>query len=409
MKQIVFLYPDYTERIGNKFRTEMPPLGMLYVCAVAEEEGLEVKVIPVTLDTAPEAIPRADIYAYSITATAVYPIFMRLVPLIKRKAKLHIAGNTHANIFPNQVLDELGLDVVFKGEGEIAFREWFRDGCQQNGIIHGKQADINEIPFPARHLLPTDRVLMNRRIGGRLNNVVTIYSSRGCVYNCAYCGNLNNGSSRLRTPENFRRELSRIKELYPQVEGITVMDEMFTFNPQHAIAIAHTINKATLPWECTTRADFLRHDVVRALVDTDCREVKLGMESGSQFMLDKMNKKLDLGKARKSILRAGQMGLPIKLFIMHGFPGENHETTKETIDFIRELQEVLHRVVLYRFTPIPGSPVYSSNEVIHHDWNDYTIYQNSQKWWGNDMEFQVVNESFDYLRDEVISMFGSVN
>lgn len=387
----------------------MPPLGMLYVCAIAEEQGLDVMAMPIDIDTSPESIPEADIYAYSITATVVYPIFIRLVPLIKKKARLHIAGNTHANIFAEQVLDELDLDAVFKGEGEIVFRDWIQSGFQERGIIQGKQADINEIPFPSRHLLPTERILMNKRVGGKLNNIVTIYSSRGCVYNCAYCGNLNNGSSRLRTAMSFGNELNHIKKLYPQVEGLTVMDEIFTFDSHHAIAISSVIKEAGLPWECTTRADFLRRDVVEALVASDCREVKLGMETGSQLMLDKMNKKLDLDKARMSIVRAGQIGLPIKLFIMHGFPGENYETTQETISFIRDLHACLNRVVLYRFTPIPGSPVYSSSDIIHHDWYDYTIYQNAQKWWGDENDFRIVNDSFDCLRNEVISLFGKVN
>lgn len=247
MKRIVFLYPDYTEKIGNRSRVEMPPLGMLHVCAVCEEEGLEVKVIPIDLDTSPESIPEADIYAYSITATVVYPIFLRLVPLIKHKANLHIAGNTQVNIFPERVLNELRLDAVFKGEGEIAFKEWIQNDFQQRGVILGKQADINLIPFPARHLLPPERILMNRRIGEKLNNVVTIYSSRGCIYSCSYCGNLNNGSSRLRTPQSFQREISRIKELYPLVEGLNVMDELFTFNPKHAISIAQVIKQENLP------------------------------------------------------------------------------------------------------------------------------------------------------------------
>lgn len=133
------------------------------------------------------------------------------------------------------------------------------------------------------------------------------------------------------------------------------------------------------------------------------------MESGSQVMLDKMNKHLDVNKAKKSIIRAGEMGLPIKLFIMHGFPGENHETTQDTIKLIRELKDVIHRVALYRFTPIPGSPIYSSSGVIDHNWDDYTIYQNTQKWWGNNNDFQILNESFNALRNEVVDLFGKVN
>jgi radical SAM superfamily enzyme YgiQ (UPF0313 family) len=126
-RKIVFCYPDYQLKVGKKNRIEIPPLGMLHIWAVAEEEGFNVEVVPVDINTSPESIPEADIYAYSITATVTYPIFQRLVPSVKQRAKIPIAGNTHVNIFPNQVLDELELDAVFKGEGEVSFRSWIKN------------------------------------------------------------------------------------------------------------------------------------------------------------------------------------------------------------------------------------------------------------------------------------------
>ena len=199
------------------------------------------------LNPHPESVPEADIFAYSITATVTYPIFTRLAPLIKCKSSVQIAGNTHANIFPEQTLAELAVDVVFKGEGEISVGNWLDNGCRETGVIQGSQADINAIPFPARHLLPQSKILMNRRVGGALNNVVTIYSARGCIYNCAYCGNLNNGTSRLKSAERFDQEICSLRSLYPQLAGLTVLDELFTFNPVHAIEIASVIQSHNLP------------------------------------------------------------------------------------------------------------------------------------------------------------------
>jgi anaerobic magnesium-protoporphyrin IX monomethyl ester cyclase len=94
---------------------------------------------------------------------------------------------------------------------------------------------------------------------------------------------------------------------------------------------------------------------------------------------------------------------------MHGFPGENAETTQETISFLTELKDALTRVVLYRFSPVPGSPIYGAPEVLHHDWADYSIYENNQKWWGSGRDFQIVNDSYQRLRDQIIHLFGRVN
>jgi radical SAM superfamily enzyme YgiQ (UPF0313 family) len=188
-----------------------------------------------------------------------------------------------------------------------------------------------------------------------------------------------------------------------------VLDEMFTFNPRHAISIAEVISIEIFFWECTTRADLLQKDVTEALANSNCIEVKLGLESGSQNMLNRMNKRLDLNKAKRSIIIASSQGLPIKLFLMHGFPGEDEETTQETINFLIDLKSSLSRVTLFRFTPVPGSPIYSSSETVHNDWNDYTIYENNRKWWGSNEDFQVVNNSFYRLRDAVIELFGKIN
>lgn len=186
--KIVFVYPYYEERIRSKKRTEFPPLGMLYIAAIFQEQGFDVEVVRLRPSSDLEKFPEADIYAYAITAVVTYPLFLDAVPKLKHKAKIHILGNTQANTNALDVLKELKLDAVFVGESEESVRKWIRNGCKTRGVIFGDEIDVNNIPLPARKLLPDDYIYLNSRVGGKLHNVISIISSRGCLYRCKFCG-----------------------------------------------------------------------------------------------------------------------------------------------------------------------------------------------------------------------------
>lgn len=125
--KIVFFYYYYDDKIKDKKRVEFPPLGMLYLCASLEKIGCDVEVKYFDENTKIDDIPNADIYAYSISSTASYPTYLKLCQRLQGKAKYHIAGNTQATIFPNQVLKQMKLDAVFTGEGEETVANWIQN------------------------------------------------------------------------------------------------------------------------------------------------------------------------------------------------------------------------------------------------------------------------------------------
>lgn len=95
------------------------------------KNGCDVEVKYFDENTKIEDIPNADIYAYSISSTASYPTYLKLSEKLKEKAQYYIAGNTQATIFPQKVLEEMKLDVVFTGEGEGTVTRWIQDGCKE--------------------------------------------------------------------------------------------------------------------------------------------------------------------------------------------------------------------------------------------------------------------------------------
>ncbi len=395
--KVVFFYYYYDNKIKDKQRVEFPPLGMLYLCSTLEKIGCEVEVIYFDENTKIENIPNADIYAYSISSTASYPTYLKLCEKVKEKAKYHIAGNTQATIFPEKVLEEMDLDVVFTGEGEEAVSKWILDGCKEKGIIRGERVDIENLSFPARHLIPDEKIYMNNRVGGKSKNSISMISSRGCVFCCKFCAIQNRGKVKFRTLEDFENEIKYILERYPKCDGITLLDETFTLNTRHAVGIARILKKYGLKWECNSRADTVNDEIIQALKESNCEEIRLGIESGSQQMVDNMNKGINLEKAKSVIRKLHENGIPVKLYIMHGYPGENLETSIQTIQYLTSLRQYIHRISLYRFVPLPGSPVFEEGKLNKLDWTDYTIYDNNNHWWGSEQDYMNMNIGYSML------------
>lgn len=400
--KIIFCYYYYTEKIKDKNRIEFPPLGMLYICSVFESLGHDVRVIYIDNNSNYESFPDADIYAYSISSTVAYPVFKKLVPDLKSKAKIHIAGNTHASIFPEMVLKELELDVVFCGESELAIKSWLINGCKERGVIIGNRTPNIDFPFPARHLLPDDKIYMQGRVGGNSKYSISMISSRGCIYQCQFCGIQNRGYVSYRSLENFEQEVQFLLLSYPKCDGVTLLDETFTFNDSFAVNISNIFKKYSLPWECNSRIDTLSTDVIRSLSISNCEEIRIGIESGSQKLLDYMKKGINLSKAVEVLKLLKEYNLKIKLYIMHGYPGEDIETTKETIDFLHNNDSLYDRISLYQFAPLPGSPVFEELfSMKHYDWSAFSIYDNNIHWWGDTKDFVQKQKAFIFLKEHV--------
>lgn len=394
--KVVFLYHYYERRV------EFPPLGMLYICAIFEKMGFEVEVLYFNKDTPSECFPEAYIYAYSISAIAIYSEFKEILPKVKNKAEIFIAGNTHASIFPEYVINELGVDVVFCGESEIQVREWIEQGCKGRGIISTRRALNIDFPYPARHLLPKEKIYMQNRIGGKSKASISMISSRGCVYGCKFCAIQNRGKVVFRSIDNFRNEVGEILREYSECDGITLLDETFTMNEQFAINIAEIFREFNLKWECNTRVDKLNRKIISTLSKSNCMEVRLGIESGAQEILNAMGKGITIQRIEQTLKMLSDFCLGVKMYIMHGYPGENMASTMETVKFLERNQALFDRISLYQFTPLPGSPIYQELAAANsYNWDDFTIYNNERQWWGSKEEYREIKKAYNILKETV--------
>jgi hypothetical protein len=141
------------------------------------------------------------------------------------------------------------------------------------------------------------------------------------------------------------------------------------------------------------------------------------MESGSEELLKAMRKNTTQEQIRRAVRATAEAGIAAKVFIIHGFPGEDQRTTDDTISLLAELAPYLARVSLFRFVPLPGTQVYSSPDAYgitgthlqagwDGDWSAFHIHHNNHRWWGTDTQWAQVESSYLRLRDYIESTWS---
>jgi radical SAM superfamily enzyme YgiQ (UPF0313 family) len=377
--KITLVNPPYPPSVHS--HPPFIPLGLAYLGAVAEREGHEVAVVDcqaekLSYDDFRKRIERSPSDIIGVTATTLlYNSAMKLVTIAKQvhPQAITILGGSHGTFWDKNALDEYpSLDIVVRREGETTFTELL-NRLQTNNHINnvlgitfrskeGKIVynpdrpfleDLDALPFPAHHLLPLDSL---KRMGKILFPLVT---SRGCVYWCDFCSTVRmfGRGYRMRSPKNVVDEMEMIYKKYG-VNQVTFYDDAFTVNRERVLKICEELHarKLDMIWDCGTRVDMVDHELLKIMHDAGCIAVWLGVESGSEAILDAMNKRIKLDQTRLAYRIAHEVGLMTIANTVLGFPGETEQTARETINFVKELNP--DDVGFYVATPYPGTPMY---------------------------------------------------
>ncbi len=300
-----------------------------------------------------------------------------------------VLGGPHASALPKKVLEEFhDADYVLSGESEKSIVQLCRvlenktDVRQVRGlyyrengkIISNEPADkiqnLDEISHPARILLE-DEYLDKKyyMILVRQRPVETIITSRGCPYQCRFCCNISS-KYRPRSPENV---LEEIVQRYEQgITNFDFADANFTFDHNRAMTIFDLIKKEKLniSFRIKSRTNSITKELVKKAKDAGVYLISLGMESGSQKILDRMNKKTKIENniiACKTVMNAG---LKLNTGWIIGFPGETPESIKQTVDLIIQIKPTTANIGV--LVPYPGTDVYEeakSNNTLMGDWS----------------------------------------
>jgi radical SAM superfamily enzyme YgiQ (UPF0313 family) len=229
---------------------------------------------------------------------------------------------------------------------------------------------LDDQPFPDRQAIDLQQYVDTwREHHGR--GSVSLITARGCPYTCRWCSHSVYGvSHRRRSPENVVAEVEEIVERY-RPDMLWYADDVFTIHHSWFFRYAALLKDRGLhlPFECISRADRLNEDVIRTLADMGCFRLWIGSESGSQRVLDAMDRKVKVEAVQAATALLRRYGIETGMFIMLGYEGEEHSDLEATIDHLKKADpDIFLTTVAY---PIKGTPYYREVEdrlVATKDW-----------------------------------------
>lgn len=425
--RVAVVYPEVYDlaRFREK-RKEFPPFGVLYLAAVMEDAGINVQMLKVSPENTYLDLRGFDAVAFSIPSSATYGLMKEArFKSIYTGDPLIMVGGVHANFYPEETLEDIRPHVVGIGEGEKTILELLQEQStrrfsQVKGICYFKGStptrtaprlllpNIDALPLPARHLLDQQDFLMDDRLSATNIRMAHVMFSRGCPFPCRFCAAAQT-KIQYRSGASARSELIHLKETYG-IEGFAIVDDNFVVNKKKVHAICEAIKDLDLQWSALSRVDTIDEALLCAMRESGCVEMKFGMESGSETILKAMRKNITQEQIRQAVRMTHDLGIKVKLFVIHGYPGEDAATTQETLHLLEELASQVDRVSLFRFVPLPGTYVYEHPHEFQlrgtnrdpdwsGDWSKYHIHHNPYHWWGSEEDFQAVTDSYQMLHE----------
>jgi radical SAM superfamily enzyme YgiQ (UPF0313 family) len=373
------------------------PINLLYLASSLESQGHTVEAIDANaLGLEDEAIIgrlqkfQPDIVGITLLSELLLQTH-RLTRAIKNRVdgvKI-VIGGPHANALPKKVLEEFeSVDFVISGEGEESIRDLcrnieYKDPLNQVKGLHFRNGgsivsnwpvrsveDLDGLNKPARHLLKdVYKKKLYHIILLKQRPVDTIITSRGCTFNCRFCCN-NSKEYRARSPQNV---LAEIVESYSRgISNFDIADADFTFDKARAIQIFEMIRKENLniSFRIKSRTDGVDEELVRKAKEAGAYLISLGMESGSQRILNAMAKGTKIDKNVEACGLVMKAGLKLNTGWIVGFPGETPETVEETVRLVTKIKPTTANINI--LIPYPGTDVYEeakNNKTLVGDWS----------------------------------------
>lgn len=377
-----FLYEDPHEM---KVMRPYPPLGILYISSYLKSKGFEVGVFDSTFAsmTKFEAYLKAErpsivgIYTNMMTKRNV----LKMASLCKQHGATVILGGPDPAYYAAEYLAH-GADIVVRGEGELTLEELLphlaQKGLNELGTIQGiayldadgntvetfarpQIQDLSAHPWPDREAIDIEHYMRIWK-DNHGQSSVSVIQARGCPYTCTWCSHSVFGNThRRRTPEDAADEVLWIKERY-NPDLIWYADDVFTINHRWFFQYAEELKKrdVRIPFECISRADRLNEKVVQTLAEMGCYRLWNGSESGSQAILDAMQRKVDAVDVQEKTHLLQKYGIETGMFIMLGYDGETMRDLEETVAHLKiSNPDIFLTTVAY---PIKGTHYYAEVE-----------------------------------------------
>lgn len=359
------------------------PLGLCYLAAVLKKEGHDVRIIDAAVEglSVAAVIKKMRGFSPDIAGISTVTVSMGAACELAREIKKDlsgvtvVAGGAHITSVPEELFEHPEFDIAVLGEGEMTFKELagaIQEGkdikavkgiaCCREGTVYRSPerefiADMDDLPFPARDLVPMELYRPQPNDQNRLPKVSMI-TSRGCPYACVFCDkNVFKNVYRSFSPAYIVREMAHLVRDFG-ARDIAFIDSTFTPDRNRVSEIVAAIQEAQLgvTWTCSARADVLDRELLKKMKDAGCWRVRLGVESGNDEVLKFIRKGVTKAQVRKTAESAYELDLAPKGFFMIGHLTDTRETIEETIAFACSLP--LTDVTVQVNTPLRNTPQY---------------------------------------------------
>jgi anaerobic magnesium-protoporphyrin IX monomethyl ester cyclase len=417
-----FLFEDEKE---VQIMRPYPTLGLLYISAFLRRAGFDVELFDTTFAQRQSLFERL---ARDRGVIGIYTNLMTRRPVldIVAAAKAHgwivVLGGPESANYPHEYL-AAGADVIVSGEGETTMAELLpalaSRGPQRlhgvNGVVfrdaegnvvtnpeRTKIADLDSIPWPDRQQIDQARYVNVWREHHGMGSVNMI-TARGCPYKCNWCSHAVFGyTHRRRSYLDSAAELEHIMETY-RPDQVWYADDVFTISHPWLFNYAKELKRRNLrvPFETISRADrMMKDEVLETLADMGCYRIWIGSESGSQRILDGMERGVKVDQVLWAVKAAKRYGIQVGMFLMWGYPGEELDDIAATVDLVSKCQPDIHlTTVAYPikntgFFRKAGDAVVVDKEWAHATDRDFRIkgrhsrayYKQADSWLNNEVQ-----------------------
>ena len=397
--KICLINPPWVTKSNNiwtKIRGTLPPLGLLYLAAYLEREGITADIIDCQAglgsweDIRNElAKDRYDLYGITGT-TSIISNSYRIAGIIKDchpDAKV-VMGGVHVTALPEEALAKNAVDFVVRGEGEKPLLELAKgaDPASITGLSYKSgghpvhvgancvMPDLDVIPFPAFHKVNLKAYFPALNSYRRLP-AINMMTTRGCPGRCTFC-NSANIPLRRRSADNIYKEMEMLSKKYG-IREISFYDDTFTVFHDNINRLCDLLvaNGIDLTWSCFARVDTVTLPLLKKMKAAGCHQVMFGIESASPVILKNIRKNIEFEKNIEAVRMAKKAGLTVRCTFMFGNPGETVQTIDETIKYSLDLDP---DIALYNITtPYPGTEMFrwakEAGYLVSENWDDYDL------------------------------------
>jgi anaerobic magnesium-protoporphyrin IX monomethyl ester cyclase len=416
-----FLHEDEKEKAIMR---PYPPLGILYLSGYLKDKNVNHEVFDSTFSSEEEWISYVEVHKPKLIA--FYTNLMTKVKILHLIDRLKKSDSFNDTKFllggPDLTYNvenymKFGADFLVIGEGEETFHETisqfegYKEFEKVNGLVFKNEKgeivknpprvkirDVNELSFPNRNAIDLSQYLSTWKTHHG-KSTINISTQRGCPYTCKWCSTAVYGQSyRRRSAKLVVDEIEQlIKDYNP--DALWFVDDVFTVSHKWLDEFHKemTERNVSIQFECITRAERLNEEVLQKLKDIGCFRIWIGAESGSQRIIEKMDRKVELTTVKEMLQLTTKMGMESGTFIMLGYPTETMHDINLTIQYLKDANpDVFTITVAY---PIKGTSLYTEIEkdiTIQPPWNNSTDRE-------IDFERTYSRKFYDYAVSKVVN------